>query len=200
MDFEDADEVLYDLSRSLEQLRFPDNQLRSFRWEVGTCLPESIFHSDKSFLESQKRIQSLVLIADSGCRTDNDAHPPIDLVQFSELRPIEWKGLSRYTDFESLRARIQAHGHKIQSLTLDLLNWDRAEKTWSDGFQQHSTEEPYMGNFFADLSAVSFMHTGMSMLYAMNFTHLKTLTLRNCLGALPSLRTILDEARDQIPV
>ncbi|PYI05844.1 hypothetical protein BO78DRAFT_461606 [Aspergillus sclerotiicarbonarius CBS 121057] len=201
---------LSDLSYALGSLRFPDDQLRSFRWEVGTCIPEAIFCGNNSFLRNQGQIQSITLITSGECGANQDAQYLVDLVPFRELRSLDWKGLNRYNDFMSVRECIKSHGHQIQSLTLDLLTWVRAEKTWADGFRQQSSQPTRVpDNFFSQsvldihpggqkvifssleklhLSAVSFDHTDMEMAHTFNIEHLKSLKLRNCPGSLDCLQ------------
>jgi hypothetical protein len=58
----------------------------------------------------------------------------VDLVQFKELRSLDWRGLSHWEDFESVRKCIEARGHQIQSLTLDLVDWKGAQETWDRKF------------------------------------------------------------------
>lgn len=141
----------------------------------------------------------------------------MNLVQFRDLQSLVWRGLNRFTDFESVSECIKVHGHQIQSLTLDLLTWVRAEKIWTDGYHQQipqPTGTP--NNFFSqrvlnihrgdrkvifsslenlDLSAVSFYHAGMEMAYAFNVERLKSLKLRNCPGSLDWLRMILNSGK-----
>ncbi|PWY74592.1 hypothetical protein BO94DRAFT_524537 [Aspergillus sclerotioniger CBS 115572] len=208
---------LADLNSALGSLRLPDNQLRSFRWEVGTCIPEAIFCGNNSFLGNQRQIQSITLITDGECAASQNAQHLVNFVQFRELQSLDWKGLSRYYDFESVRESIKYHGHQIKSLTLDLLNWAHAEKIWADGFRQQSPQPARVpDNFFSQrvlnihpgdqkvifsslenlhLSAVSFEHTDMEMAYAFNVEHLKSLKLRNCPGSLDWLRRLLNSGK-----
>ncbi|RAL03401.1 uncharacterized protein BO80DRAFT_376327 [Aspergillus ibericus CBS 121593] len=212
----------FDFNSVLSSLRFPDDQLRSFRlaphystwaiylceyrWEVGTCIPEAIFYT---ILSNQRHIQSITLITGGECGASQYL---VDLVQFRRLRSLDWKGLHRYDDFKAVRDCIKVHGHQIQSLTLDLLIWDRAEEIWTDGFRQSSSQPTRVpDNFFSQrvlnlhpgakkiilsslenlhLSAVSFKHTDMEMAHAFNIEHLKSLKLRNCPGSLDWVRRI----------
>ncbi|KAJ5194676.1 uncharacterized protein N7498_008114 [Penicillium cinerascens] len=208
---------LCNLSSALGSLRFPDDQLRSFRWEVGTCIPEALFCGNESFFGNQRQVQSITLITDGECGATKNVQDFVDLVQFRELRSLDWRGLNQYNDFESVRECIKVHGHQIQSLTLDLLTWVRAEKIWADGFRQRTPQRTRIpDNFFSQkvlnvhprdqnvifvslenlqLSAVSFYHTGIEMAYAYNIESLKTLKLRNCPGSLDWLRMILDSVK-----
>jgi hypothetical protein len=138
----------------------------------------------------------------------------VDLVQFRELQSLDWRGLNLYNDFVSVRECIKVHGHQIQSLTLDLLIWDRAEMIWADGLRSQTLRRTRIpDNFFAErvlnvhhglqklvfsslehlhLSAVSFCHATMEMLHAFNMENLKSLKLRNCPGSLDCLRMALN--------
>ncbi|PLN82760.1 hypothetical protein BDW42DRAFT_166087 [Aspergillus taichungensis] len=218
---EDADESMIsgcivnpfvNLSHALNSLNFPDNQLLSFRWEVGTCIPGALFCGSDSFLGNQQHIQSITLITDGECRANEPGQNVVDLVQFKELRSLDWRGLNRYDDFESVRKCIRSHGHQIQSLTLDLLNWFRAEEIWAEGFHQQTLQRTRTpANFFSQrvldlhpqdqnaifsslenlhLSAISFYYTSTEMAHAFNVGHLKSLKLRNCPGSLGFLRMV----------
>lgn len=137
----------------------------------------------------------------------------MNLVQFKELKILDWRGLHRYDDFESIRDCIHVHGHQITTFALDLISWDTAEDVWADGNSPH-TRIP--DNFFAQrvldvqpgderillgslehlhLSAVSFRHQGMEMANAFNVENLKSLQLRNCPGSLEWLQLILDSGK-----
>lgn len=188
--------------------------LRGPRWELGTCIPENLLWGNDSPLRNQRQIQSITLITDGECGTKVYTQYLVDLVQFKGLQSLEWRGLNRYDDFESVRECIQVHGHQIQSLTIDILFWDRAERIWADGFRKQIYQHVRIpDNFFAQrvlnvqpgdqrivfpslkslhLSAVSFYHTGMEMIYAFNIEHLKSLKLRNCPGSLDWLQLIFD--------
>ncbi|CRG92745.1 hypothetical protein PISL3812_09812 [Talaromyces islandicus] len=141
----------------------------------------------------------------------------VDLVQFRDLRSLAWKGLNRYNDFESVRECMEVHGHQIQSLTLDLLTWDRAEEIWAYGFLHQTLQRAKVpDNFFSErvlnihprdrkvtfsslenlhLSAVSFYHAAMEMAHAFNIERLNSLKLRNCPGSLHWLQMILDSRK-----
>ncbi|KAL5339041.1 hypothetical protein BJX70DRAFT_388140 [Aspergillus crustosus] len=205
---------LHNLCCALNSLRFPGDQLRSFRWEVGTCILEAPFCGSDSFLGDQRQIQSITLITDGECGENKTTECFIDLVQFRGLRSLEWRGLNRYNDFESIREFFKVYGGQIQSLTLDLLTWVRAEQIWEDGFRQQNIpgqSTRSTDNFFSQvvlnvhpqvlkvifpslenlhLSAVSFCHTGMGMAYAFNIERLRSL-MRKCPGSLDWLRMIL---------
>ncbi|PYI34180.1 hypothetical protein BP00DRAFT_423472 [Aspergillus indologenus CBS 114.80] len=202
----------FNLIHALHSLDFRDDQLRSFRWELGTCIPKALLSgSEDSPLRNQKAIQSITLITDGECGTGMSSQYSVDLVQFIGLRTLVWKGLNRYSDFESVKDCIRVRGHQIISLTLDLVKWDRAEVVWTNGFRRQSTGS-VPDNFFArqvlnaqpgdetirfrnlkhlHLSAVSFCCAGAEMLCSFNFRNLYTLKLRNCPGSLEWLQLVL---------
>lgn len=112
------------LHRALEFRRFGKNQLRSFRWEVRVCVPKNVFCGRNSLLRNQKSIQSVSLSTGDICGVYKKGQFTVELVPFKELRSLDWKGMVRYTDFESFKACIQAHGHQLQSLiAIGMLQW-----------------------------------------------------------------------------
>lgn len=135
----------------------------------------------------------------------------VDLVQFKDLKALAWRGLNRYSDFESIKDCFSTLGHQLSSLTLDLVNWDRAMKIWADGFRRQSTQD-IPDNFFAQnvlnisprdngvhfqslkylhLSGVSLCHVEAQMLHSFNIESIKSLELRNCPGSLDLLQQAL---------
>ncbi|KAH1483613.1 hypothetical protein KXX06_004828, partial [Aspergillus fumigatus] len=78
----------------------------------------------------------------------NDEHPGEESPEFKDLKALAWRGLNRYSDFESIKDCFSTLGHQLSSLTLDLVNWDRAMKIWADGFRRQSTQD-IPNNFFA---------------------------------------------------
>ncbi|OJZ90955.1 hypothetical protein ASPFODRAFT_57191 [Aspergillus luchuensis CBS 106.47] len=182
--------------------RFLDDQLRTFRWNMGMCIPNMILSSNGfSLLRKQKKIRSLILYTDAYC---HESVGSVDLAQFQDLRSLCWKGLNKYSDFECLKDCIRAHGHQLLSLTLDLVNWDHAKNRWTHEFCRQS-DEGMPNNFFVqrimnakvgnerivmqsleylDLSAISFEHADAEVPFLFNAENLRSLKLRKCLGSL----------------
>ncbi|GKZ48145.1 hypothetical protein AbraIFM66951_011901 [Aspergillus brasiliensis] len=186
------------LMQALNNLQFLDDQLRTFRWNLGMCLPNKLLNGDElSFLRKQKKIESLTLVTDAYCV---DSVGSVRLAQFPDLRSLSWKGLSRYSDLECLKDYMRVYGHQIVSLTLDLVKLEHVEVIWIDALQSHEMiphnllfqtvldARPKSEQFFfqsleyVDLSAVPFadFHVEIPLLHRM--AKLKTLKLRNCLG------------------
>ncbi|KAM0116122.1 hypothetical protein ACP6JC_007288 [Aspergillus fumigatus] len=151
------------------------------------------------------------LITDGECGSSMNTQYRVDLVQFKDLKALAWRGLNRYSDFESIKDCFSTLGHQLSSLTLDLVNWDRAMKIWADGFRRQSTQD-IPDNFFAQnvlnisprdngvhfqslkylhLSGVSLCHVEAQMLHSFNIESIKSLELRNCPGSLDLLQQAL---------
>ncbi|QSS64918.1 hypothetical protein I7I51_01993 [Histoplasma capsulatum] len=206
-------EPFFDMMSALMFYKFPDDQLRTFRWELGTCVPEDMLWGGQSPLRNQRQIESVTLVTDGGCGASIFTQYFVDLARLEGLRSLEWRGLQRYDDFESIAKCIAVRGHQIESLSLDLVFWNRAEMIWIDVFSeriQQRTRVP--DNFFAHtvlgiqpgvhkqslphlkflaLSSVSFHHAGMEMLDAFNVERLQSLKLCNCPGTLDWLQLVI---------
>ncbi|PYH37412.1 uncharacterized protein BO87DRAFT_394392 [Aspergillus neoniger CBS 115656] len=189
----DDSESLVDLIHALYDLHFLDDQLQSFRWNLGMCIPDMILSSNEfSLLRKQKKVKSLILHTDVYCNRGVGS------------------GLNKYRDFECLKDCIKVHGHQLLSLTLDLDNWDRAKDLWTDEFRRQSDEEipdnflvhrimnAKVGNErtimqsleYLDLSAISFEHADVEMPFLFGTENLKTLKLRKCKGSLKWLELV----------
>ncbi|GLA76006.1 hypothetical protein AtubIFM55763_007569, partial [Aspergillus tubingensis] len=194
------DEVcaFHTLMHALYDLHFLDNQLRSFRWNIGMCIPNILLCTNEiSLLRKQRNIESLTLHTEFNCSLGVGSSS-VDLAHFPKLRSLSWKGLNKYSDFECLKDWIRVHGHRIVSLTLDLVSWHRAKKIWTDGLRQQSDKKE-IDNFlthsvlsakaederimfqaleYLDLSAISFEHADTEMPLVFRIENLKTLKLR----------------------
>ncbi|GLA50683.1 hypothetical protein AnigIFM63604_006985 [Aspergillus niger] len=204
----DDDCPFVDLMHALNDLQFLDDQLRSFRWNLGQCIPNITLSSNEfSLLRKQRKIESLIIHTDVYC---DDGVGSVDLVQFPDLRSLSWKGLNKYSDFECLKDCIRAHGNRLVSLTLDLVDWYRAKDIWTDGFRRQS-DEAMPDNFlvqrimnpeaedekvilqsleYLDLSAISFENADIDMPVLFNTENLRTLKLRKCIGPLKWLELV----------
>ncbi|PWY93923.1 hypothetical protein BO94DRAFT_563475 [Aspergillus sclerotioniger CBS 115572] len=191
----------------------PQNQLRTLKWDLGTCLPGQLAHRINSIFKHQNQITSISLITDSDCKVNKHRSCSINLVQLSKLRSLSWKGLKRYDDFESVRGFIAAHGARLRTLHLDLIGWDSARLAWTRGFRQKSPPDTGLPeNFFAQcvlglrheelrtplpalqrlcLSQVSFSPMEIELVDALNVGKLQALQLTNCPGTFRFLRQIV---------
>ena len=144
----------------------------------------------------------------------------LDLKSFTSIQSLSWKGLSRGDHFDCLEDFIksQTGARGLRSLTLDLVEWNRAEKGWYDhqkatlgGFPPFP---PCPDNFFAtrvvgiesDQNKVLFQSLKTLLLvgvafapfeyefgHSFNMMNLSTLQLRNCPSSLELLGALLEQ-------
>jgi hypothetical protein len=78
----------------------------------------------------------------------------VDLVKFDELRHLSWKGIGRQNEIDSSRDFIDRNGKVLENLTLDLIDWEKAEESWLEDYSRDEegdlVEVP--DNFFASRS------------------------------------------------
>ncbi|GKZ57779.1 hypothetical protein AnigIFM49718_003116 [Aspergillus niger] len=175
---------------ALNDLQFLDDQLRSFQWNLGQCIPDITLSSNEfSLLRKQRKIESLIIHTDIYC---DHGVGSVDLVQFPDLRSLSWKGLNKYSDFECLKDCIRAHD------------------IWTDEFRRQS-DEAMPDNFlvqrimnpkaedekmilqslkYLDLSSISFEIAAIDMPVLFNTENLRTLKLRKCIGSLKWLELV----------
>ncbi|GCB20529.1 hypothetical protein AAWM_03414 [Aspergillus awamori] len=186
----DDDCPFVDLMHALNDLQFLDDQLRSFQWNLGQCIPDITLSSNEfSLLRKQRKIESLIIHTDIYC---DHGVGSVDLVQFPDLRSLSWKGLNKYSDFECLKDCIRAHD------------------IWTDEFRRQS-DEAMPDNFlvqrimnpkaedekmilqslkYLDLSSISFEIAAIDMPVLFNTENLRTLKLRKCIGSLKWLELV----------
>ena len=78
-------------------------------------------------------IQNLSLITDNSCGSNVHTAFFVRLENFRSIRSLSWKGLKRVYHFDAIRDGIQAHGQQIESLTLDLIDWDDVQLSYLKG-------------------------------------------------------------------
>ena len=123
---------------------------QEIKWHLGTCIPDDMMWSRRSWLEWKTRINTLSFITDRTCGTKIRTQHFVDLAQFPELQSLTWRGLSRFDDCESVGKYIRSNGRHTKSLALDLIDWDTAEDIWALGFRYSTTEHTITSpNFFA---------------------------------------------------
>lgn len=156
-------------------------------------------------------LQSLSLITDGSCSAD--LFDNVDLTHFKHLRSLSWRGISRGDHFWSLGQFIRENSAGVEglkSITLDLVDWWKAERSWHDhqsailgGYPPgrenffarrvlgvHPEEETVLFKSLESLSlfAVSFGFAESGFIQAFNMNNLRSLKLWNC----PSSLTMLD--------
>jgi hypothetical protein len=149
------DDNLQSLRQALSSL-FKNLALKERSLDLGCCVPGEVLGNDIEFwIENQKCIQSISLITDGGCPTFGH-NEYLNLRPLTSLQSLCWKGLVRGDHFDSLKGFIKNRegegARKLRTLTLDLVEWSRADVAW----YQHQQATlggfpPRLDNFFATL-------------------------------------------------
>ncbi|GKZ22142.1 hypothetical protein AbraIFM66951_006993 [Aspergillus brasiliensis] len=194
----------------------PEGQLQSFKWDLKTCLSDELVLLINKILETQVNITTISLLTDNDCVASSPRRPSciLNLAQLSKLQSLSWRGLKDHTDFESVKRFIAAHGAQLKTLHLDLIGWDSARLTWTEGHQKISSTDTWLPhNFFAQyvlglqhsgvpctllpalqhlfLSQVAFTSMEVELVGALNIGRLQALQLVNCPGTFHFLRQIV---------
>ncbi|KAL2068470.1 hypothetical protein VTL71DRAFT_16568 [Oculimacula yallundae] len=189
-------DMLPRVNESLEKLisRIPENTLRSFRWDTGTCLPEHILSPNGVLVKQQRNLEALYLTTDPCCIPSDD--PIIDLTSFTNLKSLTWRGICNPVYFEALAPFFQSEAcaGKLETLELDFVSWKDAERNW----RHHDTKyTKFKGNFFSEhilgqgkcvleslrnlsLTDVSFGSAVKQLIKSLNIKKLSRLKLVTC--------------------
>ena len=132
---------------------------------------------------------------------------------FEELQTLSWRGVGTFGDFDAIKKCIAAHRDTLTSLTLNLISWERAARTWRKTLAWQSPMPTTTQNFFASnvlgvqpgqaierlpslerlsLAAVSFRSVPMEMACAFNFAGLRELELWHCPYSLRLLGALVE--------
>ncbi|KAH6667391.1 hypothetical protein B0J14DRAFT_602141 [Halenospora varia] len=182
-----------------EQLR--EESLRSFSWEMGTCVPPQILSHRGYINNKQSSIETISLITGGTCPISTDGENPIDLSAFRSLRDT-WTGLQSSEEFDALSRALKNNSEHLRELRLDFANW--SEEDWDeDGFGNSLASQVLKlsaGQFemfpaleTLSLSAISLENAEKA--YALNFSGLSSLTLRYCSGSEEFLTAVIDSGQ-----
>ncbi|KAG9228716.1 hypothetical protein BJ875DRAFT_547533 [Amylocarpus encephaloides] len=192
--------------------RLRDHSLRSFSWNLGTCVPSELLGISGHLLMTQKQLESLSLITDPWCQLNNGIKQTTRntprLAGFTSLRSISWRGIHLRSDFLALQGALQVNSKHLEALELDLVKWTSAElyynyKTWNRDKLQHFLAYEILllgtrgqGVRFPSLKALSF--SGVSchiaapdIATALNFSELRSLKLNRCPHTCQLLEAVL---------
>ncbi|EEU43788.1 uncharacterized protein NECHADRAFT_82939 [Fusarium vanettenii 77-13-4] len=103
---------------------FMPRKLKSFSWEMGTCVPEEILAEKGILGRMHPTIQSLRLITDPEC--PRGACEPMRLPNFRQLKRLSWTGPNAAYLLELGHLIIKNSQH-LQEVEIDLLDWDKVE-------------------------------------------------------------------------
>ncbi|KAF5597544.1 AAA family ATPase [Fusarium pseudoanthophilum] len=195
-DEEEDDEPQFDrLAQKTESLirRFEPHQLRSFSWDLGTCVPPEILGVNGVVPLQQNTLLSLSLITDPTCRTYYYGECEIDLSSFCDLQSLTWRGPNS-DNLEALTVALQNNSTHLRNLELDFVNWHELREYLG----YFSDDEDDMTDYFADVVlgltrrsprplfprirvlSLSRVPLSTTMAHAFNFQTLSSLTLRMC--------------------
>ncbi|WQF84562.1 Putative F-box domain-containing protein [Colletotrichum destructivum] len=107
------------LAREVEALvrRLEDDQLLSFSWDIGTCVPAEILGTHGIVSRKQSAIRSLTLVTDYTCEVDLPGSV-VDLSSFNQLTSLCWKA-PNVAHIPTLSSAIRSNAPRLQSLELD---------------------------------------------------------------------------------
>ena len=117
----------------------------------------------------------------------------IDLSGFKLIRSFQWRGLRSLDDIEAVRVCFKANSQHLQELELGFVSWTKEDGFWSTDHRRWTSQDIlglkaglqqalFPSLIKLVLSGLSFNSTLVKMACALNFSGLRTLTLRNCPG------------------
>ncbi|KAJ9139228.1 F-box domain-containing protein [Coniochaeta hoffmannii] len=190
--------------------RLKDNQLHSFSWDLGTCVPSEILGDRGIIPLKQPLLRSLSLTTNALCFGDGDVEP-VDLSSFHHLQSLCWRAIHG-RDVDALYLVIQLNKSRLRTLELDFVNWQKFldYQDLSSDEEDGNDEGTSMANsFFADhilcldrrrprqllpqLRVLNLTQVALvgAMAHAINFDTLRSLTLRMCPGWTDFVKTAL---------
>ncbi|KAI1347338.1 hypothetical protein F5Y01DRAFT_295523 [Xylaria sp. FL0043] len=202
-DYDEHPDLLYfdRMARSAKLVlsRFADHQLRSFRWDLGTCIPSEILGSNGIVtLRQSRNLRSLHLITTTYCTRSwkNDDDTEIDLSSFRQLRSLSWKAPNP-KNFKALAAALKSNSMHLQEFDLYIVHLED-----SRGILEEDGDDDYEGGsydlgailgmdrlsprpYFPALRVLSLTEVPItpSMMAMADFSTLASLTLRRCPGS-----------------
>lgn len=204
-----------ELSRQIRPflLGLPDNQLKSFHWHLGTCLPLDILGPAGILATKQSKIEDLSLNTGDPCIIPKiDWEYQISLTEFKSLKKFSWAGGLSREYFDALRDMLQFQSAHLEVLKIDLIDWWDAQWNWcaSNSELQIWIREH---NFFGEkvlglasgskkvlfhslkslsLSSIHFGFRTLEMADAFNISNLHSLNLRYCTHTGSLLRRVVE--------
>ncbi|KAI9784369.1 MAG: hypothetical protein M1816_000893 [Peltula sp. TS41687] len=206
-------EVYEDLEDGLMPLfvKLKENNLRTFSWELGTCVPYKLLGPNGYLPEKQNQIRALTLKTAGMCGTNMEGESPLHLPYFNKLKCFSWAAPRSAVDFEAIQEVLKANSDHLEELYLDLVDWVEADDSWFN--DRGLWTVPRSPNFFAQeilglssrdeekkgkvmlpalrdltLSALSFQSVPKKLACFFNFSALHSLKLRYC----PCTRALLE--------
>ncbi|KAF5621503.1 potassium channel beta subunit, partial [Fusarium tjaetaba] len=190
--FEKFKEVILSLLEKCEK-----EQLTSFSWDLGTCIPTPILGSNGIVARQQSSLSTLNLTTYPFCKRYNSRERRIDLSAFCHLLNLSWRGPSS----ENLRVfatALKNNKSHLETLELDLVDWPHLRKEL--GYRNDNERvrrlraREYMNKSilgldihspliaFPNLYTLVLSHVPLSatLVQSINFEVLRSLTIRSC--------------------
>ncbi|KAI1014468.1 hypothetical protein LB504_012114 [Fusarium proliferatum] len=207
--FEKFNEVILSLLEKFEK-----EQLTSFSWDLGTCIPTPILGSDGIFTRQKSTLSTLNLTTYPFCQRYNSRERKIDLSSFHHLLNFSWRGPSS-DNLRVLATALKNNKPHLETLEIDLVDWPHLRKAL--GYQNDvervrrmrardyvnkmilglDTHSPHIT--FPNLHTLVLSHVPLTatLVQSINFEVLRSLTIRSCPQWYDFVLTI---ARRRIPV
>ncbi|KAG5788596.1 hypothetical protein H9Q69_012349 [Fusarium xylarioides] len=194
--------------------RFEKEQLTSFSWDLGTCIPTPILGSNGIVARQQPMLSALNLTAYPFCQRYNSRQRKIDLSAFRHLLNLSWRGPSS-ENLGVLSTALKNNRPHLETLELDLVNWPHLRKALgyrNDNERVHRMRaRDYMHKTilgldihsphitFPNLHTLVLSHVPLTatLVQSVNFEVLGSLTIRSCPQWYDFVQAI---ARRRIPV
>ncbi|RYP84407.1 hypothetical protein DL769_001196 [Monosporascus sp. CRB-8-3] len=110
--------------------KIKDGGLRSFSWEMGSCMPWDIMGRSGWLTRHQKDIESLTIMNGSQCphRGSSNKKPDFTLDPFSRLESFTWIGIMAGKEWSEVAAALKRNAPHLRRVKLDLVwpgGWER---------------------------------------------------------------------------
>ncbi|KAJ2983140.1 hypothetical protein NQ176_g912 [Zarea fungicola] len=182
-------------ARALSALhQFSTNQLESFSWDLGTCIPPTILGKNGVVTLNQNSLKHLSLATDSTCDVCYNEGFKIDLSKFCQLQSLRWRGPNAASFRGPLSETIRLNCGQLQELELDFVHcsvlWNNlddlnAKVVFNENYFMQEIlglRESPLRPCFMQISTLSLSRVPLAaeMAHAINFDSLTSLTLRSC--------------------
>ncbi|RYP34184.1 hypothetical protein DL767_004411 [Monosporascus sp. MG133] len=103
--------------------RIKDGGLRSFSWEMGSCMPWDIMGHSGWLTRHQKDIESLTILNGSQCphRDSSNKKPDFTLEPFRRLESFTWIGIMAGREWREVAGALKRNAPHLRRVKLDLV-------------------------------------------------------------------------------
>ncbi|KAI0480779.1 hypothetical protein GGR56DRAFT_289930 [Xylariaceae sp. FL0804] len=171
-------------------LSIPDDQLRSFSWDLAVCLPPSL----REMLHKQTMIEDIHFITDIAGNTERDVPFGFHNLGFPALRSLTWMSNVSPAGLVMIRYWIDKHRESLHTLSIGL------DYNPFVGLLDRSLLSPgqmVLTPSLRRLSLAELKLTGFekTILLALNFPNLRSLRLWNCQSSYAFLKSFVPPGR-----